>query len=446
MIEKSFENNKTVGFITLGCKVNQYEIEALAELFEAHGYIKNDSYQPCDIYIINTCTVTAQSDKKSRQQIRRALTCNPEAFILVTGCLAQMSAQTLERIDGVDVICGNAGKTLILREADLLVKSGKKNLTTKIVMPELSTVIFEPMNITHANRTRAYIKIEDGCQSNCTYCIIPQARGKIRSKPKADVLHEIQHLCQNGCNEIVLTGIETASYGQDLKDTCLSDLLCEVDKIPSICRIRLGSLDLSIMKPKFIDKIADLYSLAPHFHLSMQSGSDKILSLMKRKYNIKMATDGIKYLREKIPGIQLTTDIIVGFPNESDEDFNKTADFLRQTRFLSAHVFPYSKRKGTPAAEMAGQVPENIKQQRVATLISLQKEIHKEILQGIAANEGTYEVLFERYDEKTKTAYGHTPSFIEVAAFSPVNLRKTIQKVKITSVDEENDICTGQLI
>lgn len=280
---------KTVGIYTLGCKVNQYESEAIGELFAARGYEILPADELCDIYIINTCTVTAESDRKARQVIRRLITRNPDALVLVTGCLAQTAPETLTRIEGVDFVCGNTEKCAVVDAAERLLASGHKNPTAEIRVASLEGAPFEPMRIQKFDRTRAYLKIEDGCESHCTYCIIPKARGAIRSKKPSEILDEVRTLTENGCREIVLTGIETASYGRDLDGYTLMDLLEEVDRIPHIGRVRLGSLDPSLIKPKFVDRIASLGSLAPHFHLSMQSGSDRILHLMKRKYNTASA-------------------------------------------------------------------------------------------------------------------------------------------------------------
>ena len=340
----------TVGIYTLGCKVNQYESEAIAEGFLAKGYEVLSPTHTCDVYVINTCTVTAESDRKARQFIRRAIKQNPNAFILVTGCMAQTQADRIATICGVDYICGNADKLSVITAAEELIQANRKPETPTIHVLPADSLGFEPMKITKFDRTRAYIKIEDGCESRCTYCTIPAARGKIRSKCPQDVLEEVRGLTEGGCREIVLTGIETASYGKDLDGYSLVDLLEAIDAIPGIGRIRLGSLDPSLIKPAFVSRIAKLRSLAPHFHLSMQSGSDHVLALMKRKYNTRMALGAIALLREAMPHVQFTTDMIVGFPQESDEDFAQTLAFAKEARFLMIHVFPYSKRSGTPAA------------------------------------------------------------------------------------------------
>ena len=434
------EKNLTFSLYTLGCKVNQYESEAIAEVLESNGLRKCDHSEKCDIYIINTCTVTAESDRKARQFIRRAHAKNPDAFIIVTGCLAETSPEDIAKIEGVDFICGNAKKLEAARAALKFAEDRQKNASPEIYESKLDGADFEKMNITRFDRTRAYVKIEDGCENRCTYCIIPSARGKVRSKAPEDVIAEVEALTAGGCKEIVLTGIETASYGRDLKTVDLATLLCRVDKIKGVGRIRLGSLDPSLMTDRFVSKIADLRSLTPHFHLSLQSGSDRILALMKRKYNSKMALEGIERIRKVMPSAMFTTDIIVGFPGETDEDFEATMDFVRRAKFLASHVFTYSKRAGTPAATMKDQVPESIKKERSARLISLQNEIRDELLAEEVGNE--YDVLFETYNGAFYT--GHSPSFIEISAVSDTSVQGEIRRVRI--VESMGGVCFGVLI
>ena len=429
-----------VGIYTLGCKVNQYESEAIAEALEADGFGIIDHSEKCDIYVINTCTVTAESDRKARQFIRRAIKNNPEAYIIVTGCLAETQPSEIAKIDGVDYICGNAKKLSVISAARKFAESRQKEHTPIIQKIDLDSSPFEKMNITHFDRTRAYVKIEDGCENRCTYCIIPAARGKVRSKLPDEVISEVEALVAGGCKEVVLTGIETASYGRDLKTVDLASILCRVDKINGIGRVRLGSLDPSLMTDRFVSKIADLKSLAPHFHLSLQSGSDRILALMKRKYNSKMAFEGMERLRATIPGAMFTTDIIVGFPGETEEDFEATMDFVRRAKFLSAHVFTYSKRAGTIAASMPDQVPEEIKKERSAKLISLQNEIRDELLEKEVGNE--YDVLFETQIGPFFT--GHAPSFIEIYAVSDTSIEGEIHRVRIVEVS--GGVCYAVLI
>ena len=431
-------SRKTVGIYTLGCKVNQYESEAIAEGLAARGFSVVPFTELCDAYIINTCTVTAESDRKARQLIRRAIKNNPAAFILVTGCMAEVFSDKISKIAGVDYICGNGHKLQVIDALEKLFANGCKNAAPEISLAPLDE--FEAMQITKFDRTRAYIKIEDGCENRCTYCIIPEARGKVRSKSPLEVLSEVRALTDGGCREVVLTGIETASYGRDFDNGYrLADLLEEVDAIPGIGRVRLGSLDPSLMKPDFVNRIAKLKSLTPHFHLSMQSGSDKILALMKRKYNRKMALEGMERLRAAMPGVQFTTDIIVGFPGETEEDFALTVDFARQAKFLMIHVFPYSERRGTVAATLPGRVPEEIRHARVRELSAVQAEIQKEILDSYTNT--AVSVLFETFTDGI--AIGHTDTFVEVSCPSPHSLQSQIRTVYITGNDGKK--CTGTL-
>ncbi len=433
---------KTVGFFTLGCKVNQYESEAIGELFLSRDYDVRPAEEICDIYVINTCTVTAESDRKARQIIRRAIQKNPSAYILVTGCLAQTAPESLTRLTGVDYICGNAEKCAVVDAADALVKSGRKNTVAECVVRPLDGASFEPMHICKFDPTRAYIMIEDGCESHCTYCIIPKARGGIRSKPMEDVLDEVRTLTAGGCREIVLTGIETASYGKDLDGVSLIDLLEQVDRIPNIGRVRLGSLDPSLMKQPFIDRLSRLKSVTPHFHLSMQSGSDRILALMKRKYNTSMALESIERLRRAMPRVMLTTDMIVGFPTETEEDFEQTLRFVTEAEFLMIHVFPYSGRRGTPAAAMSGQVPMELRRKRAAMLSARQAEIRKKLLTEQIEQSPVCEVLFET--SKDGYSYGHTDNFIEVRTKTDRLLHATTAKVRLLHTD--GNIIDAELI
>ena len=436
----SESKRNTVAVYTLGCKVNQYESEAILEALEKRGFQPGKPEDHCDIYIINTCTVTAESDRKARQFIRRAINKNPDAYILVTGCLAQTAPESISAIAGVDVICGNANKMYIADAVERLLIQGCKNHQTMINVPSLDDASFEKMAITRFDRTRAYVKIEDGCESRCTYCIIPEARGKIRSKPMDEILDEVRGLIRNGCREIVLTGIETASYGKDLGNTSLADLLIAIDRLEGIERVRLGSLDPSILKPNFVQAIAPLHSLCPHFHISLQSGSSSVLARMKRKYNTDQALAGMERLRSVMPQVKFTTDVIVGFPQETEEEFQQTLDFVRKAEFLMIHVFPYSKRRGTPASMMSGQIPENIKHQRTTELIELSAGIRADMLQRMVADGAERTVLFETYADGY--AWGHTPDFIEVGVPSDHPLHAQIASVKLCQTDGSRCIAT----
>ena len=428
----------TVGILTLGCKVNQYESEAIAEAFEAAGFSLRPADGPCDVYVINTCTVTAESDRKARQFIRRATAHNKDARILVTGCFSQVAPEAVSALPRVDYICGNADKLSVVAAARRLLRGEKP---PAVAVSEIAAAPFEPMKITRFERTRAYVKIEDGCENHCTYCIIPRARGKVRSKPLADVVREVEGLAAGGCREVVLTGIETAAYGQDLADVTLIDLLEAVDTIPGLARVRLGSLEPTLLRAEFVSRAAKLRALAPHFHLSMQSGSAKVLAAMKRKYNPEQAMANVERLRAAFPEAELTADFIVGFPGETDEDFADTMAFARRAAFLHMHVFAYSRRAGTPAAAMPDQVPVAVKKERSAALIALGEELRRTRLQRALAARPVREVLFETFENGVAT--GHTKEFLEVRAPAPGPLHGEMREVRLEKI--ENDALYGAL-
>ncbi len=433
----------TVGILALGCKVNQYESEAIAEALTDKGFEILSHSEKCDAYIINTCTVTAESDRKARQMIRRMITKNPAAFVLVTGCYSQVSPEEVAAIEGVDYICGSSNKMTVVDELCRLVVSGKKNEKCAVSVPELEASGFESMSIRRFDRTRAYVKIEDGCESKCAYCTIPASRGPIRSKPFGEVIDEVKALTENGVREVVLTGIETGSYGKDLPEhESFASLLAAIDKIDGIGRVRTGSLDPTVIKPRFVETVKDLKSLCPHFHLSLQSGSSKILALMKRKYNAEQALVSMERLRAVMPEVKFTTDVIVGFPGETDEDFGETCEFVRRADFLMIHVFPYSKRKDTVAAEMKDQVPEAVKKQRVAELTKISRKIRSKILDEKIESGKETEVLFETCENGF--AHGHTADFIEVKVATDKSLHGLFRKVRLISHD--GDVCLGVFV
>lgn len=421
----------TVGIVTLGCKVNQYESEAIAEALVEAGFAVGDPNAPCDAYIVNTCTVTAESDRKARQMIRRAAAESSTAPILVTGCLAQSHPEEVAKLTGVRYVCGSDNKLSVVKALQQLL-NGPAHKKTQIVVNDLNRARFEPMCITRFDRTRAYVKIEDGCENRCTYCAIPAARGKVRSKPLAEVVHEVEGLVTGGCREVVLTGIETASWGRDLDGVSLIDLLEAVDRIAGIGRLRLGSLDPSLMKEGFVARLADLKHLAPHFHLSIQSGASPVLAAMKRKYNREQALAGIKRLRNALPHVELTADFIVGFPGETEQDFEDTKTFAAEADFLQMHVFAYSPRIGTPAATMPHQVDGNTKKARSAALINLGKRM-RAARQELALLQPHRTVLFETYENGL--AIGHTDSFLEVAIHAERPLHGELIPVRLVGIE-----------
>ena len=408
---------KYVGFYTLGCKVSQYETEAVAEEFARRGFGIREFDEPCDVYVINTCTVTAESDRKCRQVIRRAIRSNPSAKVLVCGCYSQRTPEELEKIRGVSAVIGSADKLKLADIAERLI-SGLAPFDDREGMTRVTNIDdepFEKMCITKAPRTRVYVKIEDGCECKCSYCAIPSARGKVRSKPRAEVIEEVKALSESGVYEIVLTGIETGSYGVDFDmKYSLADLLSEIDSLGIAKRIRLGSLAPELIGREFCDKVKGLKSLAPHFHISIQSGSDNVLRAMKRRYNRKTALENIKRLRESIPGAEFTTDLMVGFPGESEEDFLDTVRFAEEAEFLDCHVFAYSRRKNTPADLYENQIPEPIKKERSERLIEACRQIRSRVLARIIDKGEALSCVLETKKDGGYT--GHSDSFAEVFA------------------------------
>lgn len=420
--------HRTFAVYTLGCKVSQYESEAILEEAVRRGF--TPVTEGADIAVINTCTVTAEGDRKCRQLIRRLVRQSPETKIMVCGCYSQVSPESVSAIDGVAYVCGTQNKLRTVERA-LELLDGKA--IPKIEVAPLAGADFESMRILHAPRTRAYIKIEDGCDNRCAYCKIPDARGHVRSKKIADVVAEARALTDAGVREVVLTGIETASFGADTGES-LCDLLDAVNGIDSIERIRLGSLEPTLMRPAFLDRIAKVGKLTPHFHLSMQSGSSRTLAAMRRKYNAETALRNIENTRAALPGVQFTTDFIVGFPGETDEDFAETMEFARRVGFLATHVFKYSKRAGTPAAKMPDQVPEEIKHARSQALIALSAESTAHCLAEILAAHPTETVLFE---QKIGGLWsGHTAAFAEVRAASDADLHGELRKVRLDKIED----------
>ena len=434
----STTKNPTFAALTLGCKVNQYETEAICEALEAMGFTQLPSHKPCDLYILNTCTVTAESDRKSRQMTRRLIQKNPDAIVMITGCSAQAHAEAFAAIEGVSAVVGNRAKLRVAEIARALMETGKPPAPI-VEVPSLDGADFESMSITRFIRARAYVKIQDGCESRCAYCAIPAARGPVRSKPMDEVIAEVTALTEGGCREIVLTGIETGAWGRDLGSLRLQDLLVEIDKIPHIGRIRLGSLDPTVMTQDFVDKIKDLKSLAPHFHLSMQSGCSATLARMRRKYNAKQAEAAMARVREAIPSVQFTTDMIVGFPGETEAEFAESADFARRAEFLHIHVFPYSKREGTPAAAMKEQIPEAVKHERVAVLSRISEESCGAILERVLAHPAPLTVLPETVGQGFVMA--HTPDFLEVKILTDCPLPRRELTVRPVSHEGEMLIC-----
>lgn len=437
-----------VAVFTLGCKVNQYESEAISERLALHGIECINNGSDCDVSIINTCTVTGESDRKCRQTIRRAISQNPGSYVIVTGCYSQAASDEVAKIEGVNYVCGNKEKMAVVKK--VLEYLNTKNIQKKeIDVSPIEDASFEDMSVMGSERTRAYVKIQDGCESNCAYCIIPSVRGKIRSKMPSDVVAEIKALSDAGYKEVVLTGIEVCAYGKDIEEWNLAKLLCEIDREASgVERIRISSIDPAHMKPSFTDVISGLERIAPHFHLSLQSGCDKTLFAMRRKYNTDMVRRYVAYLRSKMPGVHFTADVIVGFPSETDEDFNMTYNFIKELGLLDIHVFAYSKRPGTEAATMPNQISKEIKSARSSALIKLVSEGKYEIYKNVVKSGETLYPLFERSkpsdDGKGYICTGHTGNFLEVQVYSETDLHGEILGVK--PIKAEKDIITCELL
>ncbi len=420
-------------FHTLGCKVNQYETEAMEELFEKGGYQIVTEDEIADIYVINTCTVTNLSDRKSRQIIRRAKKKNPDSIIAVVGCYSQISPEEVSNIEGVDVIIGTTERNRIVKLCEQVKKQAQQINIVRNVKTEKE---FETINIdTIKGKTRAYMKIQDGCNQFCTYCIIPYARGPIRSRELSNIISETEKLAKAGFKEIVFTGIHIASYGKDKKDTTLIQVLQEVSKVEGIERIRFSSIEPTLIDDEFMKSLVGIGKICDHFHLSLQSGSDTVLSRMNRKYTTKQYKNIVDIIRKHMPSAAITTDIIVGFPGETEEEFEETLQFVKEIKFSRIHVFKYSKREGTPAAGYQDQVDGNIKNHRSETLISLGEELMKEFNNQFIGSE--LSVLYEEKCREDDLIEGYTTNYIRVKSKSDDKDLRNIKKARIISSEED---------
>lgn len=416
---------------TLGCKVNIYESEYIINILKENGYQIVDFDSKADIYIINTCTVTNTSDKKSEKMIKRARKQNKDAIIIAMGCHAQIKGDNID----ADIIIGNKDKSKIIS----LIEEYQENKNKIKRIYNLDNVSFEDMYISSFNsHTRAFVKIQDGCDAFCSYCIIPYARGPIRSKDPKTVIKEITSLVENGYKEIILTGIHTGKYGKDINYT-FEQLLKDIIKIKNLYRIRISSIEINELTDPILNLIKDNQVIAKHLHIPLQSGSDKILKLMDRKYDLKFYKDRIEKIRKMIKDISITTDLIVGFPNENEKDMEDTLKFLKEIKFTKIHTFPYSKREGTKAASMENQIDETIKRKRVKTVLELSDQLEQDFYQS-KLNE-TEEVIIEQ--TKDGKSYGYTSNYIKVEINSPLRPNEVIS-VKINKVN--NKKVTGKII
>ena len=413
---------KTVAFCTLGCKVNQYETNAMMQKMIEAGYKVVDFETKADIYIINTCTVTNMADKKSRQMLRRVKEINPEAILVAVGCYAQVAKEKLEQIPEIDLILGINEKNDIVK----YVEQASKNTYVSDVLHQTEFLDFG--DVTYTEKTRAVIKVQDGCDRFCSYCIIPYARGRVRSRKPESVIKEITDVAKEGIKEVVITGIHIASYGKDFNtEYRLIDLLEEIQKVDGIQRIRLGSLEPTLITEEFVTRLKKLSKICDHFHLSLQSGCNETLKRMNRKYTTDQFRHVVELLRNAYPEVHLTTDVIVGFPGETEEEFNKTYEFLKEIKFYKMHVFKYSPRSGTVAAKMPNQIDGNIKEERSNKLIELSDENEKEYNQKYIGKE--VEVLLE--EREGEYLKGHTTNYMVVKMKTNENLENTIQKVTV---------------
>ena len=420
---------KTVAFHTLGCKVNTYESNAMLKIFNEAGYQEVDFKQVADVYVINTCTVTNTGDSKSRQMIRKAIRKNPKATICVVGCYSQTAPEEIEKIEGVGVVLGTQYRSDIVKYVDEHLETGEMVIKVDNVM---NLRKFEDLNIDRFKNTRAFLKIQDGCNNFCTYCIIPYARGRVRSRQKESVLNQAQRLVDNGYVEIVLTGIHTAGYGEDLDDYSFYELLVDLVKIKGLKRLRISSIETSQISDEIIDLIGSNEIIVDHLHVPLQAGSNATLKRMNRKYTTAEYLEKINKIRSYLPNIAFTTDVIVGFPGETDEEFEETYNFIKQVNYSELHVFPYTPRKNTPAAKMKDQVNDQIKHERANRLLQLSKELNHEFaLKQIGK---TLKVLFEKRDGEY--LIGHAGDYLKVKVKTADNLIGEIVTIKIDKYDE----------
>ncbi len=428
--EETIQAKRKVAFYTLGCKVNQYETNAMIQQFQEHGYELVDFEEKADIYIINTCTVTNMSDKKSREMLRRAKKQNPVSTLVAVGCYAQVGKEKLEQIPEIDLILGTNEKNNIVAYVEKYRKEKKREEVVTDVMQMREFQDFG--TITYTDKNRAAIKVQDGCDRFCSYCIIPYARGRVRSRKIESVVKEAEEISKKGVKEIVITGIHIASYGKDLPgNISLIHLLEALNAVPTIQRIRLGSLEPKLMTKEFIERLVKLEKICDHFHLSLQSGCNATLARMNRRYTTEEFYEVVTMLRQAYPNVSLTTDIIVGFPGETEEEFEETYQFLQKVQFYKMHVFKYSPRSGTKAAQMKEQIDGNKKEIRSNRLLELSDKNQQE--QNKKEFGKVVEVLWEEY--KDGYYIGHTTNYEEVKINTQEQLENTITKVTITGTN-----------
>ena len=427
---------KTVAFYTLGCKVNQYETNAMEQQFINYGYKIVNNTEKADVYVVNTCTVTNMAERKSRQMLRRVKEINQSAILVVCGCYAQVAKNELEKIPEIDIILGINEKNNIVEIVEKYAKNHFHNEEISDVSKQNEFLDFG--DVTYTEKNRAVIKVQDGCNMFCSYCIIPYARGRIRSRRIESVVSEVTKIAKQGIKEVVITGIHVASYGKDFENENIKliDLLEEINKIDGIERIRLSSIEPTIVDEEFAERLSKLEKICDHFHLSLQSGCDETLKRMNRKYTTKRYKESIDILRKYYPDVSFTTDVIVGFPGETDEEFDKTYEFLKSVDFYRMHIFKYSPRRGTVAEKMPNQVDGNIKEIRSNKLIELSNENenrHNEEYIGKKVK-----VLFEEYENGFFK--GHTTNYIIVKVPGEAHRAdEFVNKIREVEIEKNND-------
>lgn len=435
---------RKAGFLSLGCKVNSYETDAIIKLFKNADYEIVGFNEEADVYIVNTCTVTNIADRKSRQMLHRAKKNNENAIVVAMGCYVQASKEDIKKDLSVDIIIGNNNKNMVVELVEEYFKNNQKKIS---VLEEISNN-YEELEIENVNeKTRAYIKIQDGCNQFCTYCIIPYVRGRVRSRDKENIVREVIRLSQNSYKEIVLTGIHISSYGNDLQDNDINllTLILELCKIQGIERIRLGSLEPRIITEDFARLLSKEEKFCPHFHLSLQSGCDETLKRMNRKYTTTEYFNKVNILRKYFKNPAITTDIIVGFPQETKEEFEQTKIFLEKIGFSSIHIFKYSVRKGTKAEKMTGQIDEQTKIKRSKELMKLEQQMKNKYQESFYNN--IEKVLFEEEIEVNNIKYqiGHNERYIKIAVNTNIDLNNKILNIKIIK-NINDDILLGEII
>ena len=431
---------KKAAFYTLGCKVNQYETEAMTESFENAGYEIVDYSEFADVYIINTCTVTNMGDRKSRQIIRRAREKNPEALVAVVGCYSQIAPGEVLEIPEVSLVVGTDERS---RMVELVEYAMEKEEKLNMVNDIMKVKEFEEMSIkSYKSRTRAFLKIQEGCDQYCTYCIIPYARGHIRSRKPDSIIAEVKELAENGFREIVLTGIHVASYGKDLGNTSLIDIIEKVHEIDGIRRIRMSSVDPNVMTDGFIERLSRLPKICRHFHLSLQSGCDETLKRMNRKYTTGEYRRVVEKLREVFADVAITTDLIVGFPGETEEEFQKTVDFVEEIAFSAMHVFKYSQRSGTPAAKYENQIKPQVKDSRSKVITAIAQKNEEKFKKAFIGR--SKPVLYEQpFDGQKSLFEGLTDNYIRVVSESREDIKGKIIETVLAELKE--DYITGRI-